>query len=102
MVEGLSRVLVLDELDRIEEARPPDVAHDRQVEQLRQRLPERVLRFGDVLHDAIALHDLDVLQRHRRLHGMAAERDSVRIHLSVLHEGLRQPIGRHHSADCCI
>src|SRR5262249_3706790 len=46
---------VLDELDRVEEAGPAQVADDRQLQELAERLPEGVLPLGHVLHDLLAL-----------------------------------------------
>ena len=50
--ERLARLLVLDELERVEEACPAQVTDDRELEQLRERRAEGVLLGGDVLDDA--------------------------------------------------
>src|SRR5919106_5847366 len=63
--ERLARVLVLDELDRVEEARPAEVADDRELQQLRDGCMKRLLVRAHVLEDALALHDLEVLERDR-------------------------------------
>ena len=63
--EGLAGLLVLHELERVEEPGPAQVADDREVEELRQRVAEVVLLLGDVLDDPLPLHDLDVLERDR-------------------------------------
>src|SRR5205085_8044599 len=71
--EGLPRLLVAYELHRVEEARAPQVADDRQLEQLGERRPKGVAVVAHVLDDPLALHDLDVLERDRTLDRMAAE-----------------------------
>src|SRR6266511_1119713 len=78
--ERLARLLVLDELERVEEAGPAEIADDRQLEQLCERLPEGLLGVAHVLDDPLPLHDLDVLERDRRLDRVAAEGDAVRVH----------------------
>src|SRR5437764_562283 len=61
--ERLARLLVLHELDRVEEPSPPQVADDREVDELRERRAEGVLVRENVLVDPLPLHDLDVLER---------------------------------------
>src|SRR6266511_3266983 len=97
--KGLARLLVLDELERVEEPRPAQIADDRQVEQLRQRRAEGVLLLGDVLDNPLPLHDLDVLERDGRHDRMAAERDPVGVHLRALEEGLHDRVADDHGAD---
>jgi hypothetical protein len=63
--ERLARLLVLDQLERIEEPGPTQVPDDREVEKLSERGPEGVLVFPDVLDDPLALDDVDVLERDR-------------------------------------
>src|SRR5581483_7209671 len=61
-VERRPGLLVLDELDRMEEAGAADVADDRQVQQLLERGTERRLVLEDALDHPLAAHDLDVLE----------------------------------------
>ena len=72
--ERLARLLVLDELERVEEAGAAQVADDREVEQLRERRAELLLVLAHVLDDPLPPHDLDVLERDRALDGMARRR----------------------------
>src|SRR6478672_1797279 len=58
VAEGLARLLVLDELERPEVAGTAQVADDVEVEKRRELGAERLLLLGDVLDDALALHDL--------------------------------------------
>ena len=70
VAEGLARLLVLDELERVEEPGPAQVADDRQVEQLRRASGGSSPAFSaHVLDDALAAHDLDVLERDRAMTG---------------------------------
>ena len=57
------------------------------------------LVVAHVLDDPLAAHDLDVLERHRRLHGVAAEGHPVRVHRARLPEGLHHPLARDQRAD---
>src|SRR5438445_1271889 len=57
VVEGLACLLVFHELDGVEEACSTNVADDREVEKLLERLAERVLRLCNVLDDAVTPHD---------------------------------------------
>src|SRR6185312_13396074 len=99
VVERRLRLAVLDELERVEEPRPAHVADDVDVEEGLELRAEETLRLAHVLDDAFALHDLDVLERHRALHGMTAERDPVRVHRRALEERLCDTIGRDHRSD---
>src|SRR5919106_5234419 len=99
VVERLARLLVLDELERVEEAGPAQVARDREIEELRERAAKRLLLLGHVLDDPLPLHDLDVLERDRRLDGMAAEGDPVRVHRLLLQERLHDRVPRDHGSD---
>src|SRR5439155_23344966 len=57
--EGLARFPILHELERVEEPGPANVTDDRQLEELRKRRAEVVLRLRDMLDDLLAFHDLD-------------------------------------------
>src|SRR5947209_9471534 len=75
IVERCPRLLVLHELERVEVPRSAQVADDRKIEEMREGRAERVAVVANVLDHALALHDLDVLERDGALHGRAAERD---------------------------
>ena len=64
-----------------------------------ERRAERVLGRAHVLDDALALHDLDVLQRDRAHHGVAAERDRRASTSTSPEERLHHPVGRDHRTD---
>src|SRR2546425_4075854 len=49
VVEGLPRLFVFHELDRVEEARSANVADDREVQQLFERRAKHGLGVGDML-----------------------------------------------------
>ena len=66
--KALTAVRVLDELERVEVAAAAQVADDRELEQPAEGGVELVLPLGDVRDDAVAAHDLDVADRHGRLH----------------------------------
>ena len=70
-------VVLLDELDRPEEAGAADVADDRQLAQRAQLRLEVRLQRADVLEHAVALEDVDVRERDRGAQRVAAERDAV-------------------------
>src|SRR5207247_3412519 len=78
--EGLARLLVLDELERVEVPAPAQVAPDRQVEEPAERLAERVLVRSHVLGEPPPFHDLGVLGREAGHARMAAETAGVRNH----------------------
>src|SRR5437588_934730 len=65
VVEGFARRLVLHELERPQVAGPAQVADDVELEQGRELRAEALLRLRHVLHDPLALHDLEILQRDR-------------------------------------
>src|ERR671915_82967 len=54
--------------------------------QIRPRSKSALL-LANALDQPLALHDLDVLERHRALHRMAAEGHAVRVHRAGLREG---------------
>src|SRR4051794_32075325 len=63
VVEGLLRIPVLDQLDRLEEAGAAHVADDRQVAQALQHLPELALLRQHVAAEVLALVDVEVGHR---------------------------------------
>src|SRR5919106_6448599 len=97
--ERLAGLLVLHELEGVEEPGPAQIADDGEVQEPGERLAERVLLRGDVLDDALPLHDLDVLERDRRLDRMTAEGDPMRVHGGVLEERLHHRVARDERAD---
>jgi hypothetical protein len=99
VAERLASVFVLHELYSVEESCPADVANDRQVEELAERVAEGILLLVHVLDDPLPLHDLDVLEGDRRHDGVAAERDPVRVHARVVHERLDDAVAGHDGAD---
>ena len=76
-VNGWLRGPVAHELDRVEEPAPRRSPTYREVEQRREHGAQLVLLLRDVLHDPLALHDLDVAQRDRALGRVPAERVAV-------------------------
>jgi hypothetical protein len=52
-----------------------------------------------VLEDPLPLHDLDVLERDRAHHRVPAERDAVREHRGLAHEGVHHPVRRDDGPD---
>src|SRR4029079_10259083 len=58
VAEGLARLLVLHELERVQVPGTANVPDDRQVEQLLERGAQHRLVLANVLDDPVALHDL--------------------------------------------
>ena len=97
--EALLGLLVLDQLERVEVARAAHVADDRQVlAQLVEHAAELALLLAHVAAQVLALEDVEVRQRHRRRHRVAAERDAVRERVLALHERLGHAVGGDHRA----
>src|SRR5262249_31437985 len=71
--EPLPRLLVLDELERVEATGAAEVARDGQLQELFELRAVHPLPRADAVDDPLALHDLDVLERDRCHHGVAAD-----------------------------
>src|SRR5262249_58084672 len=75
--ERLLRRLVLDQLDRAHEAEAADVA-DRRMATQRLELTEEIATLaGALLRQLLPLEDLDVLERRRARHRLAAEGEEM-------------------------
>src|SRR5581483_3984521 len=86
------RRLVFHELDRPEKACASHVADDVEVEERAQAAAELLLGVAHVIDDLLAMHDLDVLERDRASHRMAAEGDPVCIHRALVAECLEDAV----------
>src|SRR4051794_11174966 len=87
--EALLRLLVLDQLERLEVARPAHVADDREVLlQLVEHPAELALLGEDVAAQILALEHVQVRERDGGRDGVAAERDAVREVVLAVHERL--------------
>src|SRR3954451_3500390 len=90
--EGLPRLAVLDELDRVEVAGAADVADDRDVAQRLEHRAEVGLVLADVLEQALALEDVEVGERDRGAHRVPAPRDAVGEGVRALEERLHDAV----------
>ena len=97
--ERLLGLLVLDQLERHEVPGAAHVADDRLLAELVQHAAEVVLVLADVLEHALALHHLEVLERHGARDGMAAVGDAVVEHVRALDERGRDGVGHEHAAE---
>src|SRR5215813_6193554 len=75
--ERLLRGLVLDELDRAHEAEAADVTDRRMATQRLELAEEIATLVGALLRQLLALEDLDVLERRRTRHRLAAEGEEM-------------------------
>ena len=92
-------LLVADQLERPEVAGAAHVADDRHaLLQLLEPLAQVALVLAHVLQDALALEDLDVAQRDRGGHRVAAERDAVKEHPALFVQRLGDPVADQHGA----
>ena len=96
VVEGEARLLVLDELNPVEEARAAHVADDRQVQQAVQGAAERGLVRLHVLQDVLALEDVEVGQRHGAADRVPGEGEPVQEGRPRLQEGLHEAVRGDH------
>src|SRR4051794_19521684 len=92
VAEGLPRLAVLDELDRVEVTGAADVAHDLDVAQRLEHRPEVGLVLADVLEQALALEDVEVGERDRGAHRVPAPRDAVGEGVRALEERLHDAV----------
>src|SRR3954449_6897021 len=92
--EGLARLAILDELDRVEVAGAADVADDLDVAQRLEHRAEVGLVLTDVLEQALALEDVEVRHRDGGAHRVPAPRDAVGEGVRALEERLDDRVGR--------
>ena len=91
--------LVLHQLERLEVARAPHVADDRDVAQPLQPGPQVALVGAHVVEHGVALEQLEVCKPDRAAHGVAPERDPVQERLLLGEERLGEEVADDHRAE---
>ena len=91
---------VLHQLDAVEVAHAADVADERQVRAASSRAARNSSSLAlHVAEDVVSLQEVEVGQRHRAAHRVAAEGDAVQERVARVEERLGDAVAHHHAAE---